>query len=227
MQQHFRFSKVCAKNGRNAEPCRGSAAAVLGPVPSPPISTTGLLRSPEQVTYLFSVSVFPAYEWVWSRWKREEFHKGRVQLCNSTEIKVAAELPLPFLLFWDVGREESTQTFLFAPEVFLWVLHRISPGWTRWAIREIIDNAFNLAGGFLSFKLSVMWAVCNTFCSCLLSWALNYCKPSAATLGVFHISTDIFLVMNVRDDQLLHLFIWMSGCKKVFSAPMRDVKICT
>lgn len=125
---------------------------------------------------------------------------------------MAAELPLPFLLFWDGGREESTQTFLFAPEVFLRVLYRISPGSIRWAMREIVDNAFNLAGGFLSFKPSVTWAVCNSFCSQLLSWALNYCKPSTATLGVFHISTDIFLVMNGRDEQLLHFFylnVWL------------------
>lgn len=59
MQQHFRFRKVCAKNGRNVEPRRGSAAALPGPASSPPTSAIGLLRSPEQGTYLFPVS-FPA-----------------------------------------------------------------------------------------------------------------------------------------------------------------------
>lgn len=36
---------------------RGSAEAVLGPASSPPTSAIGLLRSPEQVAYLFPVSV--------------------------------------------------------------------------------------------------------------------------------------------------------------------------
>lgn len=54
-----RLEKECARNGRNVEPHRGSAAALPGPASSPPTSATGLLRSPEQGTYLFPVS-FPA-----------------------------------------------------------------------------------------------------------------------------------------------------------------------
>lgn len=121
-------------------------------------------------SHTFSLSQFPSLEWVWSCWKWEELGKGTGQLCNSTEIKVSAEIPLPFLLRCHVGREESTPTFLFTPWVFLWVWYRISPGCTIWAMRETIDNTFNLAGGFLSFKLSTTWAVCNSFYSYLLSW---------------------------------------------------------
>lgn len=115
MQPCFRFYKVCAKNGRNLEPYRGSAEAVLGPASSPPTSAIGLLRSPEQVAYLFPVSVSQPTNGFDHAGGWEELCKGRTQLCNRAGIKAAAELPLPVLLLQGGGREESTAVFLFAP----------------------------------------------------------------------------------------------------------------
>lgn len=118
---------------------RGLAGAGGGPAgacSSPPTAAIGSVLSPERVTNLpLPVSLQPLG--LPSCWEPEEFCRGTVRLCNSAEIKTSTPLSAP--VGW--GREGSAQTFLFTPQIFLWVLCRISPGCTRWAVREITDNA--------------------------------------------------------------------------------------
>lgn len=137
------------------EPCRGSAAALSGSVCSPPTSTAGLLRSREQVTYLYPVSASqPANGFDHAGSKRNSV-RARCNYVTAQKEKCLLSFH-SLLCFWGMGGgKEALRPFCSAPRVLLWVLCRIFPGGTRWAVRETIDYAFNLAGGFLSFKLGM------------------------------------------------------------------------
>lgn len=134
------------------EPCRGSAAALSGPVSSPPTSSAGLLCSPEQVAYLHPAS-------------RGFDHPGsgrgsaRAGCSYVTGEQSAAELPC-LACFAALGERRRLKPCSggSVPRRY-----RMGCQGNRWQC--------NSAGGFQSFNLSMKRAVINHFYSYLFSWA--------------------------------------------------------
>lgn len=178
-------------------------------VPLPPLPW---VCSPEQVTYLFFPASFPASCGLDAAGSRRS--SAEAQLCNSAGIKSLCWTSTPFSAPVGWGRKEITQTFLFTPLIFLWVLYRISPGCTRWAIEGNHWQCFGLAGGFLTFKITSLQ---QFFSSYLLGWDWTAVKPVLQHQMLF-IPAQVF-------SWLLHLLsICLSVSKKVHLVPW---DVCT